>query len=57
MSPWTVSASCFYCQVQLILKCKIPSNNNPLRKYAPPKISPAKKPFEQIQAQGLLLEF
>ena len=39
------------------LKWKSPSNNKPLRKYAPPRISPAKKPFEQILAQGLLSEF
>ena len=33
--------SCFYCQGQPILKRKIPSNNKPLRKQSPSKISPA----------------
>ena len=48
---------CFCRQAQPILERKIPSNNKPLREQAPPKISPAKKPFEQIYAQGLLSEF
>ena len=53
----------FYCQAKPISKRKIPFNNIYIspseNKPPPPEItrSPAKRPFEQIQAQGLLLEF
>ena len=41
---------------QSILKCKFPSVDKPLRIKAPPKISPSKRAFEKIYAQGLFSE-